>query len=194
MRPIRRQVCAGLPPRHSLRPVVAGRFQGIEYRSSPLPDRPQFPGSASSLTRLTRKGLTPRSSLSFSLAAILRGTPDAVWRARFRMSPSGSSRRGLVLNEPDGPCTRLVPHLRDFGPESHRGIRKSPSAPTLNRTARGRLRAAEHVPFARLPNLGCLWDRIRRLPLALGQGLLPKASLELEEPLSWRIQLYGSFA
>jgi len=43
---------------------------------------------------------------------------------------------------------------------------------------------AEAVPLARIRGLHWPWDRIWRLRLVGGQGLLPKASLERGGPLS----------
>lgn len=51
---------------------------------------------------------------------------------------------------------------------------------------------AKSVPVARVPTAAELWDRTWRLE-SKRDDLLPGASLELEEQLSLRIQLYGSF-
>jgi len=68
-----------LPPRHSFRPAIAGRFQEAEYRSAPLPTLVRaLPTRLTSLLSFTGKGLMPLSSLSCSRSAFLGRTPEVV--------------------------------------------------------------------------------------------------------------------
>lgn len=137
-------------PRSPRLPSLGWDFRGQNTEAPSYPSGGGVPGSAPSLTPLTRKGLLPLSSLSSSLAAVSCGTSDGVGPTRLPMSPSEGSRRGRLLPEPDEPCTRLAP--MGCGPESQRGIRtgvQRQAAPTLDRTAEGE--APQSVPVAPLP-------------------------------------------
>jgi len=129
-------------------------FRGPEYRSGPLPTlKPSFPDSAPSQWRLTGKGLTPLSSLSFSRSAFFPADTRRGSTSGESVLPPPGSRRQRALPEPVERFTRLVTRVRDCGPESRRGIsRRSKAtapAPTSNRTTPP-VCTAERFPLARI--------------------------------------------
>ena len=149
------QVCPkGLPPRHSFRspsrgtPISGGR---IQKRPLTHPGR-ALADSASSLLRLTGKGLTPRSSLSFSRSVFLSTDTRRLSAFGGSVLPPPGSRRQRALPEPVELFTRLVTIKRDCGPWSRRGISRAPvghGAPALNQTALPAY-TAKSFPLARI--------------------------------------------
>lgn len=150
-----------------------------------------FPDSAPSLLRLTGKGLTPLSSLSFSCSAFSADTRMGVTIRLVGVATARLPTPACVSRT----CRALHPIGHDgFGPSPTGGFGVPwSSAPALDKTDLPHC-SGRRVPLARIQLRIFSWDRIRRLLFVGDEGLLPKASLELDDPLSWKIQLYGTLA
>ena len=134
---------------------------------------------------MTGKGSRPLSSLSFSRSAFL-AEPRRLSASGQSVLPPPGSRRQLALPEPYEPFTRSAIVALVLSPAGGFGVPWS-SSPALDKTDLPHY-SSRRVPLARIH---CLHG-IESGDYAAGKaGLLPKASLELDDPLSWKSSSTG---
>lgn len=167
-------------------PISGGR---IQKRPLTHPGR-DLADSAPSLLRLTGKGLTPRSSLSFSRSTFYSADTRRLSASGGSVLPPPGSRRQRALPEPVELFTRLVTIKRDCGPWSRRGINRAPCSRRTRFEPDGSAEFHGRVIPARphsCPLSRAHYEIESGDYSSIGEigGLLPEASLERGEPVSW---------
>ena len=184
-------VCPRLPARHSFRreSKIPDDFGGQNTEAPPLPVSSRFSrfGTVSDWTHL--QGLSPLSWLSFSLWAFWAQHRSRS-RVRFRLLPGRKLPTQARLNEQessfeekfhspsplDGICTRFESRrLRQHLPKAF-DVAPIQEPSFAYRIERRDYSVSVHLTY----NASGTYPGLRR-----------RAPVELEEPLSWRIQLYG---
>lgn len=147
-------VCAPLPRRHRFHERTARDFCGPKQEAPAYPSTWTFRGSAPSLIGNYRQALAGLSWLSFSPSGLSHPIAEPDQRPGPGPHGRGSSPRRPALNEPDGSCTRIVPSMRDCGPNPAGGFAPAipPELTAFDNSGRGRARFRNSIAvFLRRP-------------------------------------------